>query len=80
MSQRRKPHNGRDLSGHFKVKQVDVEDLKTDPDGTDYVRDDVRLGGAIEDTGPNAGQRGARISDLIEEDRENAIRDVNAAE
>ena len=80
MSQRRKPHNGRDLSGHFKVKQADVEDLKTDPDGTDYVRDDVRLGGAIEDTGPNAGQRGTRISDLIEEDRENTIRGVNAPE
>lgn len=80
MSQRRKPHNGRDLSGHFKVKQADVDDLKTDPNGTDYVRDDVRLGGAIEDTGPNAGQRGARISELIEEDRENTIRDVNAPE
>ena len=33
MSERHKPHNGRDLSGHFKVKQADVEDLETDPDG-----------------------------------------------
>lgn len=80
MSERKKPHNGRDLSGHFKVKQADVDDLETDPDGADFVRDDVRLGGAIEDTGPNAGERGARISDLIEEDRENIVRDEDAAE
>ena len=36
MSERRKTHNGRDLSGHFRVKQVDVEDLKTDPDGVSF--------------------------------------------
>ena len=51
------------------MKQADVEDLETDPDGTDFVRDDVRLGGAIEDTGPSAGQRGEHISELIEETR-----------
>lgn len=67
MSDRPKPHNGRDTSGHFKVKQADVDDLRTDPQGDEYVRDDVRLGGAIEDTGPQAGQRGARIGDLVEE-------------
>ena len=70
MSERHKPHNGRDLSGNFKVKQADVDDLETDPAGADIVRDDVRLGGAIEDTGPQAGQRGANIGELIEEDRE----------
>jgi hypothetical protein len=71
MSDRNKPHNGRDRSGHFKVRQADVDDLQTDPNGADFVRDDVRLAGAIEDTGPLAGQRGARIRKLIEENREN---------
>jgi hypothetical protein len=70
MSERNKPHNGRDRSGHFKVKQADVEELRADPAGADYVRDDVRLGGAIEDTGPNAGQRGKQIRDLVENNRE----------
>lgn len=65
MSERNKTHNGRDRSGHFKVKRADVEELRTDPDGEDYVRDDVRLGGAIEDTGPSAGLRGKRISGLV---------------
>ena len=74
MSDRNKPHNGRDTSGKFKVKQADVEDLQTDPNGPDFVRDDVRLGGAIEDTGPQAGQRGGRIEKLIEENRENCAR------
>jgi hypothetical protein len=69
MSDRNKPHNGRDRSGHFKVKQADVDDLQTDPNGADFVRDDVRLGGAIEDTGPLAGQRGVRIAKLIDENR-----------
>ena len=70
MSDRNKPHNGRDLSGNFKVKQADVDDLRDSPHGEEYVRDDVRLGGAIEDTGPLAGQRGARIEELVEENRE----------
>lgn len=74
MSDRNKPHNGRDLSGKFKVKQADVDDLQEDPKGADIVRDDVRLGGAIEDTGPQAGQRGARIEKLVEENRENTTR------
>ena len=69
MSDRKKPHNGRDRSGKFKVKQVDVDALREDPQGEDFVRDDVRLGGAIEDTGPQAGQRGVRIKKLVEEDR-----------
>jgi hypothetical protein len=66
MSERHKPHNGRDQSGHFKVRQADVDELLTDPNGTDYLRDDVRLGGAVEDTGLNAGRHGERIERLIE--------------
>jgi hypothetical protein len=70
MSERFKPHNGRDRSGHFKVKQVDVEDLRTEPDGEDYVRDDVRLGGAVADTGIEGAQRARHIGDLVEDNRE----------
>ncbi len=70
MSDRNKPHNGRDLSGKFKVKQADVDDLQTDPEGAEFIRDDVRLGGAIEDVGAQAGQRGVRIEKLVEENRE----------
>lgn len=74
MSERNKPHNGRDRSGHFKVKQDDVEELRTDPNGEDYLRDDVRLGGAVEDIGPGAGQHGERIGELVEQNRENVQR------
>jgi hypothetical protein len=74
MSERKKPHNGRDLSGHYRVKQVDVEDLKTDPEGADFIEDDVRLGGAVADIGPNAGQHGARIEELVEKDRQKKAR------
>ena len=71
MSERKKPHNGRDLSGQSEVKRADVDDLRTDPDGTDVIEDDVRLGGAVADTGPAAGQRGEFIGDLIETNRDN---------
>ena len=71
MSERKKPHNGRDTSGHFKVKQGDVDDIRSDPEGTDVIRDDVRLGGAVEDIGPDAGRRGERIGDLVESNRDN---------
>jgi hypothetical protein len=70
MSERNKTHNGRDQSGHFKVKQADVDDLRTEPEGEKFVRDDVRLGGAIEDVGPGAGERGKHIGDLVEKNRE----------
>jgi hypothetical protein len=70
MSERYKPHNGRDRSGHFKVRRTDVEDLLEDPAGTDYLKDDVRLGGAVEDTGLNAAKAGERIERLIENNRE----------
>ena len=74
MSERNKPHNGRDVGGHFKVRKADVDDLVTDPDGADYLLDDVRLGGAVEDTGPDAGLRGAHITELVQENRENVSR------
>lgn len=65
MSERNKPHNGRDQSGHFKVRREDVDDLLEDPKGVDYLRDDVRLGGAVEDTGPGAARAAERIENLI---------------
>ncbi|HMC54500.1 MAG TPA: hypothetical protein VKH19_04965 [Gemmatimonadaceae bacterium] len=74
MSERNKPHNGRDKSGHFKVKQTDVEDLITEPNGVDFVKDDVRLGGAIEDTGLAASERAQEIHDLVEQNREDVAR------
>ena len=76
MSDRNQTHNGRDASGNFKVKREDVEELRTDPAGEDYIRDDVRLGGAIEDTGPHAGERGVEIGEAIERNRENVQRSV----
>ena len=71
MSDRNKPHNGRDRSGNFKVKREDVDDLLTEPEGADIIRDDVRLGGAVEDVGLEGAQRAARIGELVEENREN---------
>lgn len=69
MSERRKTHNGRDVDGHFKVKQTDVEDTLADPAGEEFIRDDVRLGGAVADTGPKAGASGERVERLIDENR-----------
>lgn len=71
MSERHKPHNGRDRTGNFRVKQVDLDDVQADPAGADIVRDDIRVGGAIADTGALAGQRAAELGDAIAEDREN---------
>ena len=76
---RKKPHNGRDKSGHFRVKQADVEELQTDPDGQNYLRDDVKLGGAVADTGIHAGDRGKHITELEEENRANVERLRDAA-
>jgi len=70
MSERHKPHNGRDSTGNFRVKRVDLDDVETDPDGADIVRDDIRTGGAIADTGALAGERAAEIGEAIVEDRE----------
>ena len=74
MSDRHRPHNGRDLDGQYKVKRADVDDLRTDPRGAEFVEDDVRLGGAVEDTGVDAGQRAERIADLVNTNRENVSR------
>ena len=74
MSDRNKPHNGRDTSGHFKVKQADVDSLSEE-----IIRDDVRLGGAVEDTGPHAGERGERISELVESNRDEVERRTEGA-
>lgn len=67
MSERHKTHNGRDQSGHFKVKQADVEDLRADPQGEEFIRDDVRLGGAIADTSIEGAERAKHIHELIEQ-------------
>jgi hypothetical protein len=74
MSERHKPHNGRDLDGQHKVKRIDVDDVQTDPDGADIIRDDVRLGGAVEDTGAHAGENASRIGDLVNTNHENVNR------
>jgi hypothetical protein len=70
MSERHKPHNGRDNDGNFRVKRVDLDDTQTDPDGEDIIRDDVHKGGAVADIGSQAGRRAAQIGELIEENRE----------
>jgi hypothetical protein len=74
MTDHHKTHNGRDVDGNFRVRQDDVEDLLEDPAGVEFVRDDVRLGGAIADTGPHAGQSGEHIQNLIADNRENVAR------
>ena len=70
MSERNKPHNGRDSDGNFRVKQVDLDEVITDPEGEDIIRDDVRQGGAVADIGALAGQRAAEIGRRIEENGE----------
>lgn len=74
MSDRHRAHNGRDMDGHYKVRSADVEDLEADPRGSDYIRDDVRLGGAVADIGPHAGETAAHIGDLVSENREDVDR------
>jgi hypothetical protein len=69
MSERRKTHNGRDVDGRFRVRLADVDDLLADPNGEDLVRDDVRLGGAVADTGPHAADRAREIGELIANNR-----------
>jgi hypothetical protein len=74
MSERNKPHNGRDVDGRFRVRLADVDELLSDPDGVDHVRDDVRLGGAVSDTGPHAADKAREIGELIEGNREDVGR------
>ncbi|MEP6731702.1 MAG: hypothetical protein ABJE10_13725 [bacterium] len=78
MSDRNKTHNGRDVDGHLRVRKADVDDLVADPDGAAHLRDDIRLGGAVEDTGPQAGSRGAHIGDLVKENRDNVKRSTKS--
>lgn len=70
MSDRHKPHNGRDTSGQFKVRRDDVEEKLADPNGADYIRDEVRLGGAVEDIGLEGGRRGDELQRKIDANRE----------
>jgi hypothetical protein len=70
MSDRNKPHNGRDTSGHFKVRQDDFEDKLADPNGPDYIRDEVRLGGAVEDISAEAGRRADELQREIDRNRD----------
>ena len=69
MTDRHKPHNGRDVNGQHHTKLVDFEDKLDDVNGAEYVRDDVRTGGAVVDIGPQAGQRGEHVTELVEENR-----------
>ncbi len=70
MSDRNKPHNGRDTGGNFKVRQEDFGDKLADPNGVDYIRDDVRLGGAVEDVSLEGGRRGDELQAQIDKNRE----------
>jgi len=74
MSERNKTHNGRDVDGRFRVRQADVDDLLDDPNGVDIIRDDVRLGGAIADTGAHAADKAREIGELIDDNREDVGR------
>jgi len=62
-----KTHGERDIEGEVRVRKADVDELLEDPRGPDIVRDDVRLGGAVVDIGPNAGNKAREIGSLIEE-------------
>jgi len=79
MSERNKTHNGRDRSGHFKVKQADLEELAEDPEGQRFIRDDVRLGGAIADVGMTAGQHGKEIEGLVRNSHTFSVMDAQQA-
>ena len=79
MSERKRTHNGRDTAGNFKVKKADVDDLRIEPEGEDFIRDDVRLGGAVEDTGATAGQRGEHIAELVDSNRRDVARATGGA-
>lgn len=71
MSDHKKRHNGRDIDGRFRVRQADVEELLEDPRGVDFLRDDVRLGGAVADTGMHAAEPSKHIKELIDENKSN---------
>jgi hypothetical protein len=79
MTDREKTHNGRDVDGRFRVRQADVDELLEDPNGVDLVRDDVRLGGAVADSGSQAGLHALEIGHLIEDNREDVMRATGKA-
>ena len=74
MSERNKTHFGRDMDGHRKVRQEDVEELVTDPDGVKHLKDDVRLGGAVADTGVAGALRAKEIGQLVADNREDVAK------
>ena len=76
MSERSKPHQGRATNGDHRVKAADFEDKLESVNGPEFVADDVRLGGAVIDTGAHAGERGERIQRLVDDNRENVERAV----
>ena len=80
MTERAKTHNGRDLDGRFRVRQADVDELLENPEGVDLVRDDVRLGGAVADVGPQAGLHAREIGQLIDDNRADVMRATGKAE
>jgi hypothetical protein len=69
MSDRQRPHNGRDRAGNFKVRQEDFNDKLADPNGAAFVADDVRLGGAVEDVGLEGGRRADELQREIDKNR-----------
>ena len=71
MSDRNK-HSGRAADG--RVRQTDVDDMLEDPNGADLIRDDVRLGGAVADSGPHAGEHARHIEEIIEVNRDDVGR------
>jgi hypothetical protein len=70
MSERKKPHNGRDTSGNFKVRQDDFDDKLTEPNGATYIADEVRLGGAVEDISAEGGRRADELQRQIDKNRD----------
>ena len=70
MSDRHKPHNGRDLNGSRGVPEADVEgDLPGEPLDA-RVPDVIRHAGAVADVGPLAGEHGRHVQELVDRDRE----------
>ena len=69
MSERNKPHNGRDVDGKHVVTETDVEELQADPEGLDHLREDVRHGGAVADIGLEGVRRAKEIEKLVQENR-----------
>lgn len=69
MSERLTPHNGRDTDGRHRVREIDVDDLIADRNGLTYFEDDIRLGGAVADTGTEAVRLAQHLQHLIDNNR-----------